>query len=413
LCKDVIFTQILNNYNYNSNATYTKNNNLPNILQTHFDYIIAGGGCAGLSLAYHLSKSSLSDKKVLIIDKEHKDNNDRTWCFWTDKAMLFDSIVYREWQEIECFFENYHKVFPLQNLRYKIIRGIDFYKEVGKQLAHFHNIVFYTDTIKSISETGNLATVETSSQTFTANFVFDSLLTPQMYAKAKHTILQHFKGYVIQTYQPTFDTSKVTMFDFRVAQKNEVRFFYILPYSSTEALVEFTVFGKQVFANEVEYLTILNDYISNTLKISNFCIIEEEFGIIPMTDFAFQSKVSKHIKRMGIAGGQSKASTGYTFLNIQRDSAATVKALETTGQPFYKQSFDANFKLYDSLLLNIMQRDGGKISSIFADLFCKNPIENILYFLDNQTSFDKDLQIMWSVPSFPFLQSIVNLARMK
>lgn len=382
-------------------------------MQTHFDYIIAGGGCAGLSLAYHLSKSSLSGKKILIIDRERKGNNDRTWCFWTDKPTVFDSIVYREWQEIECFFESYHKIFPLQNFRYKVIRGIDFYKEVATQLAHFQNIVFHTDTIKSISETGNLVTVETNSHTFTADFVFDSLLTPQMYSGAKHTILQHFKGYVIQTRQPTFDPHKVTMFDFRVAQANEVRFFYILPYSETEALVEFTVFGKQVFANEIEYLTILNDYISNTLKITNFSIIEEEFGVIPMTDFAFQNKVGKRIKRIGIAGGQSKASTGYTFLNIQRDSAAMVRELETTGQPFYKQSFDANFKLYDSMLLNIMARDGGSISNIFAAMFSKNPIENILYFLDNQTSFDKDLQIMWSVPSLPFLQSIVNLARMK
>ncbi len=47
------------------------------------DYIIAGGGMAGLSLAYYLNESrSLRDKKVLIIDRDAKTANDHTWCFW-------------------------------------------------------------------------------------------------------------------------------------------------------------------------------------------------------------------------------------------------------------------------------------------------------------------------------------------
>ncbi len=382
-------------------------------MQTHFDYILTGGGCAGLSLAYHLSKSQLADKKVLIIDKTPKNTNDRTWCFWTDQPTLFNSIVYREWKAVEFFFDTYHAVYPLQKLRYQTIRGIDFYKEVHTQLKQFPNFQFHYDSVVAVIETDQQATVQTTTQTFTADFVFDSRLSPATYSKAPHLILQHFKGYVIQTQQPYFDTSKITMFDFRQPQQGEVRFVYTLPYSPTEALVEFTIFGKQVFANETDYLTILNDYIQNTLKIKQFQILEEEFGVIPMTDFNFQAKAGNRIKRMGIAGGQSKPSTGYTFLNIQRDSAATVHALATTRQPFYKQSFDKHFKLYDAMLLDIMQRNGGSISQIFADLFKNNPIENVLYFLDNQTHFSIDLQIMWSVPPFPFLKSLAKIASRK
>ena len=36
---------------------------------SEFAYIIAGGGMAGLSLAYYLSKSSLGDLPILIIDQ--------------------------------------------------------------------------------------------------------------------------------------------------------------------------------------------------------------------------------------------------------------------------------------------------------------------------------------------------------
>jgi len=33
-----------------------------------YDYILAGGGCAGLSLVYHLLESRLKDSQILIID---------------------------------------------------------------------------------------------------------------------------------------------------------------------------------------------------------------------------------------------------------------------------------------------------------------------------------------------------------
>jgi len=48
-----------------------------------YDYIIAGGGCAGLSLVMRMLKEpQLSTKKILIIDKDSKQLNDRTWCYW-------------------------------------------------------------------------------------------------------------------------------------------------------------------------------------------------------------------------------------------------------------------------------------------------------------------------------------------
>lgn len=38
-----------------------------------YDYIIAGGGAAGLSLAYQLVQSSLRDRRILIIDRDEKE----------------------------------------------------------------------------------------------------------------------------------------------------------------------------------------------------------------------------------------------------------------------------------------------------------------------------------------------------
>ena len=48
-----------------------------------YDYIIIGAGASGLLLADAMGNDSFfADKKILILDKEAKKTNDRTWCYW-------------------------------------------------------------------------------------------------------------------------------------------------------------------------------------------------------------------------------------------------------------------------------------------------------------------------------------------
>ena len=48
-----------------------------------FDYIIIGGGCAGLSLAYELElHNKLLDKTLAIVEPRQDYKKDKTWSFW-------------------------------------------------------------------------------------------------------------------------------------------------------------------------------------------------------------------------------------------------------------------------------------------------------------------------------------------
>jgi lycopene beta-cyclase len=68
---------------------------------TTYDYIISGAGCAGLSLLMHLLDSGgVAGKKILVLDKDAKQTNDRTWCFWEQEPGLFEPIVKKEWQHL-------------------------------------------------------------------------------------------------------------------------------------------------------------------------------------------------------------------------------------------------------------------------------------------------------------------------
>ena len=47
-----------------------------------YDFILAGGGAAGRSLAYHLARSPLRDRSILIVDRSLRARPDRTWAYW-------------------------------------------------------------------------------------------------------------------------------------------------------------------------------------------------------------------------------------------------------------------------------------------------------------------------------------------
>jgi lycopene beta-cyclase len=64
-------------------------------------------------------------------------------------------------------------------------------------------------------------------------------------------LLQHFKGWVIETAKPAFDPSQAIFMDFRVSQQNGTTFIYLMPTSSTTALVEYTLFTEKVLPQEI------------------------------------------------------------------------------------------------------------------------------------------------------------------
>ena len=63
-----------------------------------FDYVIIGGGCAGLSLAYELEINyKLKDKSLAIIENRKEYKRDKTWSFWKVNNHNFEDCVIKSW----------------------------------------------------------------------------------------------------------------------------------------------------------------------------------------------------------------------------------------------------------------------------------------------------------------------------
>ena len=367
--------------------------------KTHYDYIIAGGGGAGLSLVYHLLQTRLGQKNILIVDRDEKQVNDRTWCFWEAEPGSFEAIVHHRWQHVYFHGENYSDLLDLHPYQYKMIRSRDYYQHIKEAIAAYPTVEWLNAEVQAMHEAGSKAQVVTSDGTFTADWVFNSLRDPheRMHLNGYTYLLQHFKGWVIQTPGDFFNPRHATLMDFRIEQRGECRFVYVLPTDARTALVEFTLFSPALLP-EPEYEAALRDYLRRFLSLDDYTVAHEEFGVIPMTDKPYPEQQSEHIINIGTAGGQTKPSTGYTFRRIHRDSEQLVGSLLRTGRPARVFSgWEQRFRLYDSTLFRVMERQGYPVKKIFTDLFRRNPADRVLRFLDEESSFGEELQIANSV----------------
>ncbi len=373
-----------------------------------FDYIIAGGGMAGLSLAFLLDKSKLRNKKILIIDREVKNQNDHTWCFWESEKGNFEEVVFRKWNDVWFHgTQEFNELLNLQNYEYKMIRAVDFYKYIHAKLLRNNKFEFIQADILSVEN----GIVKTNKGNLKAHeFVFDSS-HKKTYDNPKYqNMVQHFLGFVIETEDSFFKLDEATLFDFRFEQKNECRFAYVLPISENKALIEFTIFSDNLLAKN-EYEIELKKYIEDVLKIEKYKIIETESGVIPMSDEPHVEFPDSKTIRIGTSAGYVKSSTGYSFQRTQRRLKKLVDSLQKGKIKTQNSKLKTSWKNYlDSTLLNVLLTKKHSANDVFTALFKNNQPNKVLKFLDEDTTLLEDFQIMQSVQIIPFTKAAIETA---
>jgi len=373
----------------------------------HYNYIFTGTGLAALLTVYELILSKkLEDKSILLLDSDAKKTNDRTWCFWDD-SNLFEELVSKKWDSTLFANENFQKKLNIEPYQYKMIQGLDLYNFIFNDISKHQNIHFLQQKVIDFSELGNHCLVKTERNSFTCNKVFNSIFNPNLVtSQKKYPLLQqHFIGWFIKSKESVFDENAATFMDFSVNQKGNTRFMYVLPTSKNEALLEYTLFSKDLLSKE-EYVNEIELYIEN-LGITEYEIVEKEQGNIPMTSYPFWKHNSKNIINIGSAGGWTKASTGFTFKNVTKKSKQLVSFL-TTESDFTKFHKKDKFWLYDLLFIDVLYKNNAIGSKVFSSLFEKGNSGLILKFLDEETSLYEDLKVILKCPKIPFIKALIG-----
>ena len=362
-----------------------------------YDYIICGAGASGLILASSmLDDKYFSNKNILLIEKENKNLNDRTWSFWEEKNGNFDNLVSKSWSYAKFKSFNTNLEFNLDPFIYKTIRSSDFYKKLFSKIKLSKQIKIENLEVKEIISKKNKVIIHTKSEEFIGKYVFSSILKKDLLKNSSFPFLkQHFEGWFIKTNKSFFDKNKTTLMDFSINQKNETRFIYILPFKSNEALIEFTLFTKSILKNS-EYEKVLKEYL-NKKGINSYEILEKEQGVIPMTCYPFEKHNNSRVLFIGTAGGWTKASSGYTFKNIITKTELLINFLKKE-KDLSKFNLRSRFNFYDLILIDVLYNYNHLGDKIFSSLFRNNKPNKVLNFLDEKTNLIDELKIMYSFP---------------
>lgn len=364
--------------------------------KTVFDLIICGGGASGLLLLKALKEDPFFDNhSILLIEKEVKNTNDRTWSFWEPPQGAFDHLLTKKWSRAGFTDSSQNLHFDLHPFHYKMLRSAGVYKSVREQCEAAQNTTLLQATIEKTSPVEEMTEVITSKGNFRSKRVFNSIFDPKpMWKQDKYPVLQqHFVGWFVKTKQAAFDPEKVLFMDFDIPQQNETRFLYVLPINQRHALVEYTLFSEKLLQLE-EYEQGIADYLESK-GISDYSITEKEQGNIPMSCYPFDQFNTKSMLHIGTAGGWTKASTGFTFMNTRRNIDKLIPFLKSD-KPLNGFKIKNRFAFYDLLFLDVLTRYNEQGSKLFSRMFSKNPPVRIFRFLDEKTTFIEEIKIMLS-----------------
>ena len=350
-----------------------------------FDYVIIGGGCAGLSLAYELEvHEKLKDKTLAIIEPRSEYKRDKTWSFWKVVPHNFDDCVKKNWKNFTINILNKTNHLECKDYPYQSIDSGLFYEKINNKLKENKNISFFKDISK----------INTKN-----SFIFNSV--PEI-KKNHNNLWQHFCGVEIETKNNFFDEEIFNLMDFDCEQRESVHFFYTLPYSKNKALIETTWLSKMNDNSQKDYDNQIKEYIEKNLKIKNYEITYKEEGAIPLFYPLYKREGNK--LNIGTAGGMTRLSTGYTFLNIQEHSKYLRENIENISNS-RRFEISKKYQFLDDIFLRVLNKHPEKMSNIFFNMFETSP-KTVIKFLSNKSNFFEDLKIILKMPKWIFIKAL-------
>ncbi|ULR55451.1 lycopene cyclase family protein [Streptomyces deccanensis] len=383
------------------------------------DVAIVGAGAAGLSLAHRLSRRAPGAPRLSVILLDAPPGPlrppSRTWCFWEKGPGPYDAALSAVWGRLRVRTPAGRELErDIAPLTYKMLRSDDFEALVARELADGDEVRRLEAAVETVDDVAGGAVVrarsgEGSPLTVRARWVFDSRPLGSLPA-ARTTLLQHFHGWFVRTGKPVFDSGTVEFMDFRVPQPTGgLAFGYVLPTAGDRALVEYTEFSGAVLPRDT-YDTALRRYSEEVLGLRGFEVVGTESGVIPMTDARFARRSGPSVFRIGMAGGATRPSTGYTFSAIQRQTRAIAAALRAGRTPVPPPAHPARSRAMDAVLLRAL--DSGRVdgAAFFTRLFARVPAERLLRFLDGGTRLHEDLALGLRTPVLPMLRSALELS---
>ena len=375
-----------------------------------FGHVILGAGCAGLSLCYYLLERGV-EAPILILDRKGSFTDDRTWCFWDVEDTPFSDRAIKGWRSWLVRADGREIRHTTDRYPYLCLTGAGFYGAALREISARGNVtVRLGEEVLSQRETDRGVAVTTTAGTYLADRVFDGRGLPDdspALGEARlggSWISQQFLGLRLRADRPVFDPDVCTLMDFSVDQSRGLRFAYVLPIDDREALVENVYLSMDGAPPEV-HRHELSDYIGDRYGLSegDYEVYGEEWGNIPMTTRRFPGRRAGRTWRIGTLAGDTRPSTGYAFLRVQRHCRAlAAEVAGSAGEPARVHPW--RYGPLDRVFLRLLREQPERCPEIYARMFAGVPPEPLVRFLTETSRYLDDARLVGALPKLPFLR---------
>lgn len=372
---------------------------------TNYDIVILGGGCAGMQLMHQfIHHAQYKGESILILDAEKTFLQSKSWCFWhSSDVHPYQSIFNTTWNNLTVGLPEGIKEKIIDPYRYSYIKSETFFDFHFEEINQHPTVEYSNESVSSVEKSANQFLIHTSKGIIAADALYSSFWNQPAVAKETSIFLkQQFYGWEIYTDEPVFNADAATLMDFSIAQTNGVNFAYVLPYSAHHALIEITGFCAEDYSTDF-FEKVLTQYIQKNWNCT-FKVLKIEHASIPMTNFNFKRFTKEGAIAIGTAAGMVKPTTGYAFNRITRDSILLTNAYFRKELP--AEFSHTRFKFYDRLLLQLLNHSPAKALHILKQLFRKVSYQQILRFLDEDTSLFEEALLFAKLPKKDFIKQI-------
>lgn len=376
-------------------------------MDKHFTLAILGGGCAGLSLGLRLADAGMDAPSTLILEKNEKYTNDRTWCFWDEGNPELKECVEHSWSDFqikngETGFKRNCAGHP-----YLMVSAERFYAHAISKISSNQERIrlLNNQQILKVTKLQNQTwRIVTNNDTFTADKIVDT--RPHEYAKNEDSLLwQSFLGHEVETEHELFETNNFVLMDFDTSFTDGLGFVYILPYSNKRALIEYTVFSeKSLLPMQLEgYIQLA---LSRNLKGINYKTLRTEYGKLPMGYKNPPSNLESNYVPAGLFAGSARPSSGYAFQRIQVWAVRCASTFINNQRLSAPQKDPMILTMMDDIFLNVLKSNPKYAVSIFYNLFLKCKPDATIRFLSDHAKLSDYLSIVLSMPKLLFLKEL-------
>ncbi|ADV64060.1 Lycopene beta and epsilon cyclase [Isosphaera pallida ATCC 43644] len=395
-----------------------------------YDHVIVGAGAAGLSLAWALLDHRPQDS-ILLIDRRSHYVNDRTWCYWNVQRTAFDDLATHAWDRWRVVApgggrggSDWDVTAASKRYRYLRLRAIDVYQRTLGRLSRAENVrLALGRTVESCRDLGDEEGFEVITSLGVARGRRLYLGTGWNDGRGTRTnveleqgssgLVQQFVGWRVRLTHPTpvvgFDPTTPILMDFRCDQSCGPHFLYVLPDSERGGLVESTMLlppGVRVGRERHEQAIRQALAEQWAARADDYEILETEAGRIPMNTQPAPPPVGLErafaqgrCRRIGLAGGAARPSSGYAFVRIQRQVRALARGLRDPRVAPRKYDF------LDTIFLQVLRDHPEQVPTLFTRMFERTQPDALARFLTDASDWGDDLSLILALPKLPFLRA--------